>query len=172
MFSQTSEYTLRVVVFLASIGGKVATTRQIAAATHVPEGYLAKILRILGRAGMVTSQRGLHGGSTLAQDPANLTVYDVMQVVSPLQRITSCPLHLKEHGTELCKVHRRLDDAIALVENALKSSTIAELATENSMKVPLSRLGTDPVATTQAAEAVFPIHVRVNKKQPANSSTE
>ena len=45
MFSQTSEYALRVIVYLASLDGKPATIPRIAAATRTPEGYLAKVLR-------------------------------------------------------------------------------------------------------------------------------
>jgi Rrf2 family protein len=170
MFTQTSEYTLRVVVFLASIGGKIATTRQIAAATHVPEGYLSKILQILSRAGIVNSQRGLHGGSVLVRDPAQLSVYEVMQVVSPLQRIHTCPLGLPSHGTNLCPVHRRLDDAIALVEEALRASTIAELVSDATVSVPLVQIGTDPAAAARATEAVFPVKPPAKRPKPANGS--
>src|SRR3954470_11607335 len=115
MFSQTAEYALRVIVFLGTLRGAPATTKQIAAATRVPEGYLAKILQSLGRAGLVQSQRGLHGGSVLARDPAEVTIYDVVTASSPLPRIRTCPLGLPSHGTKLCAVHRRLDDALAMV---------------------------------------------------------
>ena len=46
MFSQTVEYALRVVVYLAGLNGLPATTRQIAGCTKVPEGYLAKVLQV------------------------------------------------------------------------------------------------------------------------------
>jgi DNA-binding IscR family transcriptional regulator len=45
MISQTSEYALRTIVFLASCDEKPATTRQIADARRVPAGYLAKVPR-------------------------------------------------------------------------------------------------------------------------------
>jgi Rrf2 family protein len=166
MFTQTSEYTLRVVVFLASIGNNVATTRQIAAATHVPEGYLSKILQILSRAGIVSSQRGLHGGSVLARDPTTLSVYEVMQVVSPLQRIHTCPLGLASHGTNLCPVHRRLDDAMALVETALRASMVAELVTSSPVDIPLVQIGTDPAAAARATEKIFPVKVSARRAKP------
>ena len=66
MFSQTSEYALRIVVFLASLDDNPATIAQIAVATGTPEGYLAKVLRNLARANIVRSQRGLRGGSVPA----------------------------------------------------------------------------------------------------------
>ena len=43
MFSQTVEYALRAVVFLADQAPAARTTDQIATATHVPKPYLAKL---------------------------------------------------------------------------------------------------------------------------------
>jgi Rrf2 family nitric oxide-sensitive transcriptional repressor len=137
MFSQTAEYALRVVAFLAAAGGKAATTKEIASGTRVPVSYLAKVLQSLSKAGVVRSQRGPNGGSVLARPADELTIYDVVQAVDPIRRITSCPLGLKTHGASLCPVHRRLDDALALVERAFRDSTIAGLLTEPSRSKPL-----------------------------------
>jgi Rrf2 family protein len=132
MFSQTAEYALRAVVYLASGGGGAArTAQQIATATRVKVDYLAKVMQGLSRAGVVNSQRGLHGGFTLTRPPTELTVFDVLQAVDPIRRIRSCPLGLKDH-VNLCPLHRRLDSAIGMVEEALKKSTIAELLAEPS----------------------------------------
>jgi Rrf2 family protein len=129
MFSQTAEYALRAVVFLASRHGTPHTAQQIAEATRVPAGYLAKVMQGLSRAGLVHAQRGLHGGFTLVASPEEITVLDVLRAVDPIRRIRSCPLGIKGH-INLCPLHRRLDQALGMVENALKESTIAELLTE------------------------------------------
>jgi Rrf2 family nitric oxide-sensitive transcriptional repressor len=129
MFSQTAEYALRAVVYLAGQNSEPRTTAQIAEATRVPTGYLSKVMQALGRARLVQSQRGLHGGFTLARPAAELTVLDVIQAVDPIRRIESCPLGIKGH-INLCPLHRRLDQAMDLVENALRESTIAELLAE------------------------------------------
>jgi Rrf2 family protein len=133
MFSQTAEYALRAAVYLASQGDQPRTAQQIAEITKVPAGYLSKVMQALSRAQLVHSQRGLHGGFTLAVPAERLTVYDVVQAVDPIKRITRCPLGLKGH-INLCPLHRRMDGAIALVERALKESTIAELLAEPSSK--------------------------------------
>ena len=129
MISQTAEYALRAMVYLADQNGAPQTTQQIAKVTLVPAGYLAKVMQGLSRAGLVHAQRGLHGGFTLATPPDQLTVLDVVQAVDPLQRIEHCPLGLKGHQS-LCPLHRRLDNAVAMVEKALGASTIAELLAE------------------------------------------
>lgn len=129
MISQTTEYALRAIIYLASRQEQLQTTQQIADATQVPVDYLAKVLQNLRKAGLVHSQRGLHGGCSLAVSANRLTVYDIVQAVDPIHRIRHCPLGIKGH-INLCPLHRRLDDAISLVENALKASTIAELLAE------------------------------------------
>lgn len=137
MISQTAEYALRAVVCLASKPDLAFTTQQIAAATKVPAGYLSKVLQALGRAGVVQSQRGLHGGFTLSKTPAEITVLEVVNAVDPVKRITKCPLGLEAHGANLCPLHRRLDLAIAQMEKAFRESVIAELITEPNESRPL-----------------------------------
>jgi Rrf2 family nitric oxide-sensitive transcriptional repressor len=137
MFSQTTEYALRAIVWLAAHGSEPQTTHQIAAATHVPSGYLSKVLQSLGRAGLVHSQRGLYGGFALVRDAATIRVIDVVTAVDPIRRIHSCPLELKTHGTELSAMHRRLDDAMAHIEHAFSESTVADLLAEPAGSRPL-----------------------------------
>jgi Rrf2 family protein len=136
MISQTAEYALRAIVYLADQEGS-QTTQQISQVTRVPAGYLSKVLQGLARAGLVHSQRGLHGGFTLAKPPDTLSVWEVLEAVDPIQRIRSCPLGLKSHGANLCPMHRRLDDAAALVEEAFRNSTVQELLDEPTRSKPL-----------------------------------
>lgn len=136
MISQTAEYALRAAVHLAG-QDKPQTTQEIADITRVPAGYLSKVLGSLARAGVVSSQRGLHGGFTLAQKPDDVSVLDVINAVDPIQRITTCPLGLKAHGKRLCPLHKRLDDAMASIEEAFGDSTLADLLADPSPSRPL-----------------------------------
>jgi Rrf2 family protein len=145
MFSQTSEYALRVIVYLAGCNGDPATNRVISSGTMVPQGYLAKVLQTLSRAGLVKSQRGLHGGTVLAKDPNLLTLFDVVQAVDPIRRIESCPLAVLAHGKQLCPLHTRLDQAIGGIETVLRTSTIADLMASKSRHQPLPLCEPQPV---------------------------
>lgn len=137
MFSQTVEYALRAVVFLADQSPNAGTTDQIAAATKVPKPYLSKVLQNLNRGGIVRSQRGIGGGITLVKSPEELTILEVVNAVEPIQRIASCPLGLKSHGTQLCPLHRRMDDTLAAVESTFRATTLAELLGEETNSYPL-----------------------------------
>ena len=127
MISQTAEYALRAVVALGSQRGAQMTTREIAARTQVPAGYLSKVLQALARAGLVEGQRGLHGGFAMARPPGEVTVLDVINTVDPLQRVDRCPLGRPEHKHKMCALHRRLDLGIALIEQVFSQTTISEL---------------------------------------------
>ena len=137
MLSQTVEYALRAAVHLAQEAPQACTTDQIAAATRVPRAYLSKVLQALVRGGIVQSQRGLGGGMTLARSTDQVTILEVVNAVEPLQRIRTCPLELAAHGVRLCPLHRRLDNALAMVEKAFAGSTLAEILAEPSRSVPL-----------------------------------
>ena len=137
MFSQTVEYALRAVVHLAARAPEAQTTDQIAQATRVPRAYLSKVLQSLARGGIVRSTRGLGGGVTLAQSPENLTILEVVNAVEPIQRIHTCPLGLAAHGVHLCPLHKRVDNALAMVEKAFGSTTLAEVLAEPTKSVPL-----------------------------------
>lgn len=137
MFSQTVEYALRAVAYLAAQAPHARTTDQIAAATLVKRAYLSKVLQRLGEKGVVHSQRGVGGGMTLVKTPAALTILEVVNAVEPIERIRECPLGLKSHGVRLCPLHKRLDDAMATVEAAFRDTTLAEVLAEPSPSVPL-----------------------------------
>ncbi len=137
MLSQTVEYALRAAVYLADQAPAARTTEQIAAATLVPQAYLSKVLQSLARGGIVTSQRGLHGGFLLSRKPEQVTILEVVAAVDPIRRIRECPLGFAAHGVNLCPLHRRLDDALASVEKAFRDSTLAEVLAEPTRSVPL-----------------------------------
>ncbi len=134
MISQTAEYALRAMVFLA-MRGSAATAEQIAETTKVSVHYLSKILQQLGRSHLVISQRGIGGGFVLSRPVEEITVLDIVNAVDPIKRIDVCPLGLETHGMNLCPLHKRLSEATAAVELAFASSTLAELVQES--KAPL-----------------------------------
>ena len=133
MISQTAEYALRAVTFLAGKPDEAAPIPRIAEATQVPAHYLAKIMQDLARLGVITSRRGVKGGYTLARPPAEVTLLEVVQAVDPVRRIKSCPLGLEAHRDQLCSLHARIDHACALFEEAFQDVTLAELLQESAL---------------------------------------
>ena len=83
MLSQTSEYALRAVIYLAQQEtGAPVKLEQIAEALEAPKNYLSKTLHQLARAEVLTSGRGPTGGFQLAIPAERLTL---AQVVAPFE---------------------------------------------------------------------------------------
>jgi len=147
MFSLTMEYALRAMIALTSSDGSPVTTRSIAETMRVPPSYLSKVLQALVHKNLVKSTRGLRGGFVLAAPAEEITMLDVVNAVSPIVRITSCPLDRDSHSDQLCPLHRRLDHALGQLEGAMNQTTLAELISEENpckiLKEQLSHLQAD-----------------------------
>ena len=152
--SQTVEYSLRAAVFLASQSPQPQTTRQIATATKVPTAYLSKVLQALNRAGVLISQRGISGGMSLTKDPAEISILDIVNAVDPIRRIKTCPLEISSHGVRLCPLHKRLDKALEMMEDAFRHTTLAEVLAEPSQSIPLCEFPVISTDKDQSQETV------------------
>jgi len=83
--SQTAVYALRALSILAARPDEPVRSAELAERTHIPTAYLSKVMRRLVLGGLVSSQRGHGGGFTLACDPAETTILEVLDAVdSPL----------------------------------------------------------------------------------------
>ncbi len=136
MISTTVEYALRAVVILASRHDSHLTGEQLAELAHVPTPYLLKLMQQLVRGGVVQSQRGRGGGFSLSRQPAQISIWDIMEAVEPFQRIKTCPLGLDQHAM-LCPLHRKVDRALEHVEEAFRSTTLAEVVSDCGDSSPL-----------------------------------
>ena len=151
MLSQTSEYALRVVTYLALFPEHPAKNADIARVTQVPSGYLYKVLQTLDRAGLVHGQRGMHGGFRLARPAREISVLEVISSVDQLPRVQICPLTLEGHAVHLCALHRRIDAAFAKVEAAFAETTIEELVNDTESSTPMCDSGCARVAVLPKA---------------------
>jgi len=140
--------------------GAPQTAQQIATETKVPIDYLFKVLQSLSRAALVQAQRGKNGGFSLLNDPADISIYDVIQAVDPIKRIAECPLGLKAHGVRLCSLHRKLDDAMRHVEEAFSSTKLADLIDDSSPVRPLCAGDVIPPAKIKLLSTARDLHAK------------
>ena len=65
--TRKGEYAIRGIIYLAQQpAGRVSLISEIAAASDVPQTFLAKIFQSFAKLGLVTSSRGTGGGFVLA----------------------------------------------------------------------------------------------------------
>ena len=137
MFSQTAEYALRAMSWLALTPGELVPTPSLAERTQVPPNYLSKVLQQLAASGLIVGRRGVGGGYRLARDASEISLIQVVNAVDKVERITSCPLGLKEHGHNLCPLHRISDNAAKAVIEILGGTTLQDLVDDPEANKPL-----------------------------------
>jgi Rrf2 family protein len=80
--SAKADYAVRAAAELAAAGpGGLVKAEDLAAAQAIPRHFLDNILADLRRRGLVRTQRGAEGGSTLARPAADITLADVLRAV-------------------------------------------------------------------------------------------
>lgn len=137
MFSQTTEYALRAMAWLALSPEELVSTGALAEHTKVPEHYLAKVLQQLAGAKLIKGRRGVGGGYKLARPAGQISVSDVIKSVGSLSRITTCPLGISTHGSNLCPLHRLLDDVAKAAMERLDGRSLQDLVDQPGENKPL-----------------------------------
>ena len=95
MLSQTAEYALRAVLYLAEHGGEAPEPMrvdEIAGDLGIPANYLSKTLQTLVKERVLRSTRGPRGGFCLARAPEAITLYDVIAPYGDLDADRKCLL--------------------------------------------------------------------------------
>lgn len=135
MLSTTSEYALRIMVSLAArTDNSFLKGEEIAKNTKVPTAYLAKILQLLNRAGLVLAQKGIGGGYALNRCSSQISLFDIINAVEPFTRINKCPLGIVGHET-LCPLHRKLDNAYANFQKVFQNCMLSDFFENNQQPV-------------------------------------
>jgi Rrf2 family protein len=90
-FSTRSKYGLNAMFELAlRHGGSPASIKDISEAQQIPEAYLEQLFIPLKKAGLVISSRGAQGGYTLAEEPQDVFVGQVIRVLDGPVAPTDC----------------------------------------------------------------------------------
>ena len=124
-----SDYTLRVLMYLALHRTRLATIPEIAAAYGISENHLMKVVHRLARAGIVESVRGKGGGVRLAQVPEHIRLGAIVRASEGDAPIVEC----LSGDRDACRIARpcRLKDILVESFDALYASldrhTLADL---------------------------------------------
>lgn len=89
-FTKRTEYGLIALVHLMEREGEFVSVREICERHPIPRRLVAEVLKELGRAQLVESQRGAGGGYCLALSPETITLGRVIAALEGAPSLTSC----------------------------------------------------------------------------------
>lgn len=101
MLTQAVGYAATALGYVAAAGGKSVLVKEIADACDIPGPYLSKIVHTLGRSGIVSTQRGIGGGVTLAKPANEISLFQLCEALGDPIVLSRCML-----GTAACSDER------------------------------------------------------------------
>lgn len=131
--TRQADYAVRAVLYLSRKGNtQRSATSTVAKEQHIPPSFLAKIISQLSIAGLLHTSRGARGGVTLAREPQDITLLEVIEAIDGPIQLNECA---GENGTctydNECPLRPIWCDAQEDLVKRLKGTTFDQLLAKN-----------------------------------------
>lgn len=141
-----TDYSLRVLMYLAAQPGRRATIAEIATAFDISQHHLTKVAHELGRGGWLANVRGKGGGLALAMPPGQIIIGNVVRHAEGLALPAAC---FDERGPQCtivraCRLRGVLAEALGAFHAVLDRCTLADLTPEPRALSRLMRIEARP----------------------------
>jgi FeS assembly SUF system regulator len=131
--SKLTDYGTVLLAHLAANRGSVCSAADVATATGVAVPTVSKLLKLLGRNGLVTSTRGANGGYRLAHDPSDISAADIIDALEGPVSITECSASDSQCEHEgVCSVGGAWQRVNVAIRRALDDVSLNDLLRSNS----------------------------------------
>jgi FeS assembly SUF system regulator len=129
--SKLTDYGTMVLAQLASNEDGLSSCSAVAEATHLGQPTVSKLLKLLVRAGLVVSERGVQGGYALARSAESISAAEIIDALEGRFAITECSsaggsCDLESH----CRVGAAWQRINGSIRTALQSVSLADLQTK------------------------------------------
>ena len=124
-----TDYSLRVLIYLACQPERRATIRQVADAYGVSEHHLVKVVHFLGKQGWLKNVRGKGGGLALALPPEQVGLGQVVRQTEGQAAVAECFGDSRGNCciAPACRLRGVLRDAVDAFHAVLDAYSLADL---------------------------------------------
>lgn len=125
-----TDYSLRVLMYLAAEPQRRATIAEIAGAFGISGNHLTKVAHLLGRNGWLANVRGKGGGLELALPPQRIVIGQVVRHTEGAAVPAACFAQDRAPCTiaPACRLRGVLGEAVGAFYGVLDRTTLADLA--------------------------------------------
>lgn len=148
-----SDYSLRVLVYLATHGDRLCSIAEIARGYGISQNHLMKVVNDLSRAGFVESVRGRFGGIRLARPAEALNVGEVIRHTEEGFDLVDCPNCVIAPA---CGLTRVLCEAVRAFLKVLDGYTVADLIGQRDALAQIFGRGAAAEPAPHPASAAIP----------------
>lgn len=127
MLTKTSLLAIRALLWLVQHGRDASVSpRRIAEALDASPTYLAKVLRLLVKVGILRAEKGVKGGVRLNRLPAQITLLAIVEACQGTLLGDYCEPGC--HAGQTCSFHQAAEELHLAVTGILSRWTLAQLA--------------------------------------------
>lgn len=127
--SKLTDYAILVMVELCSNPGKVLSAQSLAERCGLELPTVSKVLKTLGRSGLVGSQRGASGGYRVEVAAEGVSVADVISAMEGPIAMTECSVHEGLCSVEAnCSARDNWQRVSQAVAGALQNISLADMS--------------------------------------------
>jgi FeS assembly SUF system regulator len=145
ILSKLADYGGIVATHLAAFPERQATAGAIAAETRLPRATVAKLLKTLAHAGLLTATRGPSGGYRLARPAKAISVAEVVAAIDGDIGLTQCSVHVAECSrTTYCPTRPHWAPINRAVGEALAAVSLDAMVTPSAFARRTPALSTSP----------------------------
>jgi Rrf2 family nitric oxide-sensitive transcriptional repressor len=139
-----TDYTLRVLMYLAVKPDRHATIAEIARTYRVSETHLMKVVHHLGIAGDIITIRGKNGGIRLGKAPEHINLGAVVRRTEPDMALVACFDGAGCIIGDACVLQSALHEALTAFLTVLERYTLADLVAPRHRLAALLAIGLGP----------------------------
>ncbi len=134
-FSKTTEYSLRILSFMAINETKLYNAEQLCSCLEIPYRYLRKQLTKLTKSGLLISHQGKNGGYKMSRPSEEISLWEIVEATEGVQAQHECLLGFDDcvFGAK-CSLREKWKTVQDSINEMLKSTTLAELRESGSHK--------------------------------------
>lgn len=149
--TQSSDYSLRALIYLGLNAHRRCTTREIAEVYGISENHLTKLIHRLGQKGFIATTRGRNGGLQLAMPASEIGLGEVVRATEGNFNLVECFAAGEKNRCAIagpCILTHVLDSALQAFFDVLDRHTLEDLLRPaDALKtIFAAQGGRDPVA--------------------------
>lgn len=131
--SRFTDYTLRVLFYVAIHDDRLSTLNEIADFYGISVEHLRKVVHALSKSGHLKTFRGKHGGLRLNRAPADINIGDVVLQAEGNEPLINCA-SLDCTLTGACNLQRTLAEAQRAFMDVLNRYSLADMLANPDMQ--------------------------------------
>ncbi len=128
IFSKTTTYAIRILVFMAGENRKIFSAQYLFDSLAIHNRYMRRVLTRLTNTGFLISIRGKKGGYAFSRSPGKIFLSEIIEATEGLSTLEGCIMGITDcRLSERCTLHYLWEDTRDKILAAFSNTSLLQL---------------------------------------------